>query len=114
MSKCESCGTEKITDKVVQYSMERFHKLLCFDCQKSSGNVKPTGETAPHESPLQKVMEEVILDKTSRDRIIVRQNAMGNAARIIAGLAQAGKVEKAEIEVLMVRFAEMSENWVFR
>jgi len=35
MVKCEDCGTEKMTDKVIAFSKKQFNgRVLCFNCQK--------------------------------------------------------------------------------
>lgn len=50
MAKCEKCGTEKVTEKVADYSMKNFEgKIYCFDCQKKlkgDGN-KPSYVSGP-------------------------------------------------------------------
>ena len=31
---CANCGEEIKSERVIQYSMERYHKPLCMNCQK--------------------------------------------------------------------------------
>ena len=123
MTKCNKCGTEdpkKMTDKVVHYSTEKYGSPVCFDCQRGSDTVKPTGETKPHE-PTQKFVEESIQDNPQtestgigRERLIIRQNAMSNAADIVSGFAVSGKISISDAMTLYISLAEIGENWVYR
>lgn len=44
MAKCEGCTTDIQSEKVINYSAERFGKVLCMDCQRKE-NQKPKQST---------------------------------------------------------------------
>ena len=37
---CAECGTERMSEKVVKFSTEKFGKVLCYKCQRKLGNGK--------------------------------------------------------------------------
>ena len=37
---CAECGTDRVSEKVVKYSSEKFGRILCYGCQRKLGNGK--------------------------------------------------------------------------
>jgi len=96
---CEKCGSDKISEKIADYSKSHFEgKILCYGCQQEIKDKKVFQKT--------EVAEPKNSNTLDREKLIIRQACVKAACELLANDQCSG--EK------VISYATEFEKWILR